>query len=260
MKHLTSFVVLQTIVIFYFAIAAHSEALPDGFVHLSAVNPTIIQEMRYYSEHNFVGHKINGYAAPECILTVSAAKNLSFVQQELLSLDPPLSIKVYDCYRPQRAVDEFYSWSLDPQLTQMQLEFYPDLNKSTLFDLGYIARKSGHSRGSTIDLTLVPYPPPAQPGYKPGMPLTPCIAPYGVRFDDNSIDMGTGFDCFNELAHTSNPNVHGVQLENRLLLKRIMNKHFFNNYALEWWHYTLIDEPFPDTYFDFEITSVLFTT
>jgi D-alanyl-D-alanine dipeptidase len=228
--------------------------LPAGFVQLSNVDSTIIQEIRYYSAHNFVGRKITGYEAPECILTVEAAKNLSFVQQELLLLEPPLTLKVYDCYRPQQAVDDFYNWSLNPQLTQMQLEFYPELNKSTLFDLGYIARKSGHSRGSTIDLTLVPYPPPAQPVYTPGMPLTPCTAPYELRFRDNSIDMGTGFDCFDPLAHTLNPNVHGEQLQHRLLLRKLMTKHSFNNYPLEWWHYTLIDEPFPNTYFDFAKT------
>lgn len=117
----------------------------------------------------------------------------------------------------------------------------------------YIAFKSGHSRGSTVDLTVVPVPAPPQPEYRPGDPLTSCIAPLSVRFADNSIDMGTGFDCFDTLAHTLSPNVTARQAENRAILYKSMIMFGFKSLAEEWWHFTLQDEPFPSTYFNFPV-------
>jgi D-alanyl-D-alanine dipeptidase len=136
----------------------------------------------------------------------------------------------------------------------MKAEFYPNVDKADLFDLGYIARQSGHSRGSTVDLTLVELPPRRQPPFDPGQPLVPCFAPYGERFPDNTVDMGTGFDCFDTLANTLDPRIQGEARSNRLLMKETLERAGFSNYPAEWWHYTLVGEPYPDTYFDFPVT------
>jgi zinc D-Ala-D-Ala dipeptidase len=234
--------------------AAHARTEPKApkeFVALSDVDPTIIQEMRYPTKHNFVGRPIDGYRQSICILTRPAAQALHKVQRKLLSRG--YSLKVYDCYRPQRAVNDFVKWAEDPKATQMKAEFYPRVDKSRLFADGYIAEKSGHSRGSTMDLTVVRLPAlPTRP-YRPGEPLTPCYGPKDSRFPDNSLDMGTGFDCFDTLAHTLDPRVQGVQHDNRMLLMDAMTAQGFTNLPEEWWHYTLADEPFPATYFDFPV-------
>jgi len=164
-----------------------------------------------------------------------------------------LSLKIYDCYRPQRAVDHFVRWAKDIKDIKARAEFYPTVDKRNLFRDGYIAEKSGHSRGSTIDLTIVPVPVPVQEQYRPGQPLHACYAPAVKRFKDNSIDMGTGFDCFHELSHPGNLKVGRQQRTHRLLLKTLMDKHGFKNYDKEWWHFTLRSEPYPDTYFDFPV-------
>lgn len=225
--------------------------LPEDFTYLKKVDPTIIQEIRYSTNHNFIGRPINGYLANECILTVPAAKALSMVQKEFQKLG--YSLKIYDCYRPTKAVEDFYIWSQNKSQQEMKEEFYSELEKDKLFDLGYIAKKSGHSRGSTVDLTLVSLPPKEQPNYKSGDPLKPCYETYGKRFPDNSINMGTGFDCFHSLSHTNDPRIVGEAKENRQLLKGMMEKYGFQNYYKEWWHYSFINEPFPDTYFNFDI-------
>lgn len=225
--------------------------LPSGFTYLRKVDESIIQEMRYYTFHNFKGQPIRGYYANECILTIEAANALSKVQNELLSQG--FTLKVYDCYRPQKAVDDFYNWSQDFSDQRMKKEFYSDLEKDTLFELGYIAKKSGHCRGSTVDLTIVQLPPAPQQIYVPGMPLDPCFAPYEERFRDNSIDMGTGFDCFNTFANTDDPRIIGIPKKNRAFLKELMESQNFRNLDLEWWHFTLNNEPFKDQYFDFDI-------
>jgi D-alanyl-D-alanine dipeptidase len=166
-----------------------------------------------------------------------------------------MSLKIYDCYRPQRAVDHFVRWAKDIGDMRMKAEFYPDVDKKVLFKDGYIAEKSGHSRGSTVDLTIVRLPVPKQAEYTPGQPLKDCRLPEGKRFKDNGIDMGSGFDCFDPLSHTANPKAGSEQQKNRLLLKSIMEKNGFKNYENEWWHYTLKDEPFPKRYFDFPISA-----
>lgn len=228
-----------------------SEKFPQGFVDIKEVIPSIIVEARYFGEHNFVGTKVDGYNAPKCIFTKEAAMALSKVQEELIQKS--LTLKVYDCYRPKRAVDHFVSWAQDINNIKMKKEFYPDIEKSDTIEQGYISPTSGHSRGSSIDLTIVPIPIPPQEEYIPGMPLKECYLSVNERFKDNSLDMGTGFDCFNELSHTENAKVGKVQLQNRLLLKSVMGKYGFTNYVKEWWHYRLKNEPFPDTYFDFVI-------
>ncbi len=224
---------------------------PPGFVALAEVDPTIVQEMRYAGVHNFTGHRVEGYERPRCLLTRPAAEALRRAQRGLLRQG--YTLKVYDCYRPQRAVNDFVAWAKDLRDVRMKGEFYPRVEKSRLFEDGYIAAKSGHSRGSTLDLTVVRLPAwPTRP-YVPGEPLVPCFAPRAERFPDNSVDMGTGFDCFDTLSHTLDPRVQGRQRANRLLLKSAMERAGFGNLPEEWWHYTLKDEPYPSTYFDFPV-------
>ncbi|WP_446215383.1 M15 family metallopeptidase [Micromonospora sp. IBHARD004] len=224
---------------------------PADFVVLSDVDPSIHSDIRYATAHNFVGRPIAGYPEPLCLLTRPAAEALRRVQAA--ALGQGRSLKVYDCYRPQRAVDEFVAWAKLPGEQQMKAEFYPDVAKSKLFADGYVGAPTSHSRGSTLDLTLVPAPPPTQPGYVPGQPLVSCTAPPGRRFPDNSVDMGTGFDCFDPLAHTADPRVTGSARANRELLRRLMTAQGFENYPREWWHYRFTAEPYPRTYFDFPV-------
>ncbi|MEU9504236.1 M15 family metallopeptidase [Streptomyces sp. NPDC048196] len=231
---------------------AHDPRAPAEFVALRDVDPTILQEMRYATPHNFMGVPVTGYRAPICLLTRDAARALHRAQRAFLRRG--YSLKVYDCYRPQRAVNHFVAWAEDLGDQRMKGEFYPRVDKSTLFRDGYIAEKSGHSRGSTVDLTLVRLPAlPTRP-YVPGEPLAPCYGPREARFPDNSLDMGTGFDCFDTLAHTLDPRIAGVQRANRLLFKDGLERAGFVNYAAEWWHYTFTPETFPDTYFDFPVS------
>ncbi|MFE7211255.1 M15 family metallopeptidase [Streptomyces sp. NPDC001698] len=232
--------------------AAPEPKAPKDFVALSTVDPTIIQEIRYFTPHNFVGQRIDGYRQPLCILTRPAAQALHTAQQQLLRKG--YSLKVYDCYRPQRAVDHFVRWAQDLDDQAMKGEFYPQVDKTRLFEDGYIAAKSGHSRGSTMDLTIVGLPAGPTHPYVPHKPLVPCYAPQAERFPDNSLDMGTGYDCFDTLAHTLDPRIQGQQRANRLLLKSTLENLGFVNLAEEWWHYTYKPEPYPDTYFDFPVS------
>jgi zinc D-Ala-D-Ala dipeptidase len=232
--------------------AAQPESVaPPDFVSLQEVDPTMLQDIRYFTSHNFTGASVDGYRAPLCILTRVAAEALRQVQQQLVARG--YTLKVYDCYRPQRAVDEFVSWANDARDQRMKAEFYPRVDKSTLFRDGYIDSRSGHSRGSTVDLTVVRLPVSSTPAYIAGQSLVDCTAPASARFPDDSIDMGSGFDCFDPLAHTLEPRIHGEQLANRLLLKDIMQAHGFADYANEWWHFTYQPEPYADRYFDFPV-------
>lgn len=225
---------------------------PDEFVALRTVAPTILHDVRYVTRHNFVGRRIDGYRKPMCILTQDAAKALRTAQRAFLRQG--YALKVYDCYRPQRAVDHFVAWAKDLTDRRMKREFYPRVDKSSLFEDGYIAEKSGHSRGSTVDLTLVPLPAAHDRPYVPGEPLVPCYAPQEERFPDNSLDMGTGYDCFDTLSHTLDERIQGEQRANRLLLKHGLERAGFVNYPNEWWHYTYQPETFPETYFDFPVS------
>ena len=231
--------------------ALGADRIPDGFVDIREVIPSVILDIRYFGPHNFIGERIDGYKAPKCLLTQKAAVALAGVQNDLSPFS--LSLKIYDCYRPQRAVNHFVRWAKAIDDTRTKREFYPQVDKRNLFRDGYIDSKSGHSRGSTVDLTIVQVPVPRQEDYKPGQTLYECYRPASQRFKDNSLDMGTGFDCFDERAHTENPTIGPEQKKNRLLLKTLMEKYGFRNYEKEWWHYTLKDEPYPDMYFDFEI-------
>jgi len=233
------------------AIAAPDPVAPADFVALQDVDPSILQDMRYVTPHNFTGEPVDGYRDATCILTRRAAEALQRAQQEFT--ERGYTLKVYDCYRPQRAVNDFVAWAQDLGDQRMKTEFYPRVDKSTLFADGYIAEKSGHSRGSTVDLTLVTLPAAAEPTYLAGQPLADCAAPQGIRFADNSVDMGTGFDCFDTLAHTFDPRIGGDELKNRLLLTEGLERQGFVNYDQEWWHFTYQPEPYPDTYFDFPV-------
>lgn len=232
--------------------SSHSqEKIPDAFVDITEVIDDILLEIRYAGDHNFLGTKVDGYLAPKCILTKPAAQALAAAQKDLRPFS--MTLKIYDCYRPQQAVDHFVRWARDIDDTKTKKEFYPTVNKQHLFRDGYIDSRSGHSRGSTVDLTIVPLPAPVQPLYIAGRPLKECTLPAGVRFADNSLDMGTGFDCFDTLSHPDNPDIGPSQRAHRLLLKTLMEKHGFRHYDKEWWHFTLVNEPYPDTYFNFPV-------
>jgi len=226
------------------------QEIPEGFVEIREVVPDIIIDLRYLTNHNFLGVPVDGYENEKCYITKSAADSLAKAQAELRNFN--LSLKIYDAYRPQRAVNHFVRWAKDLSDTLTKKEFYPTIDKSKLFVDGYIAEKSGHSRGSTVDLTIVPIPLSPQPIFDVENQCE-CYESMDKRFKDNSIDMGTSFDCFHSLSQTENINLTLQQRVNRLLLKSLMDKYGFKNLAEEWWHFTLRNEPFPNTYFDFEI-------
>ena len=226
---------------------------PAPFVALSSVDRTILQDIRYATPHNFTGHVVDGYTQPVCLLTVPAARALHEAQQGLLRRG--YSLKVYDCYRPQRAVNRFATWAAGTGDDAMKAEFHPEVPRSRLFADGYIARHSGHSRGSTVDLTIVALPAKPVRAYRPGEHLTSCYAPRSQRFPDNSIDMGTGFDCFDPRANTRDPRVTGTPHNDRLMLEHTMREAGFTGIPEEWWHFTYRYEPYPHTYFDVPVST-----
>jgi zinc D-Ala-D-Ala dipeptidase len=231
------------------ALLALALTMPSSFVALEDVDPTILQDMRYATAYNFVGRRIDGYREPVCLLTRRAARALKRAQDEL---EPGgYTLKVYDCYRPQRAVDHFARWAENDSRT-MKREFYPRVSKRRLFDEGYLARRSGHSRGSTVDLTLVRLPARSQPTWsRREFGLVSCTAPRRRRFPDNSVGMGTSYDCFDPRSHTFA--AEGRVRRNRLLLRRTMERAGFAPYDNEWWHFTLRRERHPNRYFDFPV-------
>jgi len=232
------------------AVSAGS-ALPTGLVYLRDIDPTIVQDIRYAGSHNFVGRPIRSYLAAECILSASAANALATVQNRLA--EKGLSLIVWDCYRPKRAVDDFLQWSKDPTHSEMKAEFYPRTDKQKLFALGYLAGRSAHSRGSTVDLGIVPSAFSPAPPPNPSNSLKACTAPRGERFEDGTIDLGTGYDCLDVLGNTANAAAGGTALHNRQTLKSYMKAAGFRPYAREWWHFELINEPFDGDGFDFEV-------
>src|SRR5690606_17428734 len=170
--------------------------LPEGFVYLRDIAPDIRQDMRYAGEHNFVGRPIEGYEAAECVLSAPAAEALRSAAVELAG--EGLTFRIYDCYRPARAVADFARWARDIDDLAMQAEFYPRVDKALLFDLGYIAERSGHSRGSTVDLTIEPVDTP-EVSWTSGDTLVDCVLP--ERFAEGTLEFGTGYDCFDDHAH-----------------------------------------------------------
>jgi D-alanyl-D-alanine dipeptidase len=204
--------------------------LPDDFVYCETVVPDIRIDLRYATPHNFVGAKIDGYRQPRCIITRQAVLALRDVQEELRPFG--LGLMVFDAYRPQRAVDHFVRWANNLGDTRMKREFYPRVKKENLFKDDYIAARSGHSRGSTVDLTVV-----SLRGESAG----------------TALDMGTGFDFFGPESWPDHPAMTAQVRANRLLLQGVMKRHGFRPYPKEWWHFTLEAEPFPATYFDFPV-------
>ena len=205
---------------------------PGDFVELLAYIPGIQVDLKYASKNNFTGNIVDGYENGQCLITRSAADALRKVQSDLTEMG--LSLLVFDAYRPQHAVECFVKWAKHPTTkNEMKQQFFPNLEKSELFPKGYIADQSGHSRGSTIDLTICSI---RQNGK---------IKPF---------NMGTPFDYFGEEAGTTYSNITPQQRANRLLLKSLMEQHGFRNYPVEWWHFTLNNEPYPETYFNFSIT------
>ena len=202
---------------------------PSGFVLLSDFIPQIVQEIRYYSTFNFIGDRIDGYEEPCAILTKEAARALKQVSNEMIVQG--YRLKIFDAYRPACAVRQFVLWGIEDQDVRMKPYFYPELEKQVLFRDGYIASKSSHSRGSAVDLTLLDM----QSG--------------------KELDMGSPFDLFSEVSHPSFRGVTDEQYENRMLLQQAMVRAGFVPLDCEWWHFMLKDEPYPDTYFEFPVSS-----
>ncbi len=232
-------------------IAVPAKTRPEDLVDLNAVAPSVMVDIRYAGRHNFIGRTVPGYDADKCVLTSAAAQAVAGVQRQLANFG--LSLMVYDCYRPQSAVDYFVKWAAVGSDTAMKREFYPRVKKTGLLEQGYIASPSSHSRGSTVDLTIVPLPRSEVDVFTPGQPLTPCDEPVSRRFRDGSLDMGTGYDCFDPMAHLMVSGLTGQQRANRMLLATLMNQAGFAGYRYEWWHFTLRDEPYPNTYFNFPV-------
>ena len=202
---------------------------PSGFVLLADYIPHIVQEIRYYSTYNFIGDRIDGYEAPVALLTIEAARALRSVSNELIVQG--YRLKVFDAYRPACAVKHFVFWGIEDQDIRMKPYFYPDLEKQELFSKGYIAKQSSHSRGSAVDLTLLDM----QTG--------------------KELDMGSPFDLFSEVSHPDYRGVTEEQYANRMTLQRAMVRNGFQPLGCEWWHFALKNEPYPDTYFEFPVSS-----
>jgi len=231
--------------------AALAAKRPSDIVDAAAIVPGLRLDIRYATANNFVGRPIAGYHAPKCLLTKRAAEALKAVQADLAKEN--LGLKVYDCYRPRAAVKDFVKWGRDLADKKMKARFYPNVNKRRLFHAGYISSRSTHSRASTVDLTVVPLSAPAQPAYDPSAPLTSCEGPKQTRAPDNSLDMGTGFDCFSRRSHTAFSGIGAEQKKSRRILKSAMSRHGFHNLSTEWWHFRLRNEPYRKTYFDFPV-------
>ncbi|MBQ9458660.1 MAG: M15 family metallopeptidase [Oscillospiraceae bacterium] len=202
---------------------------PAGFVLLADFVPHIEQEIRYYSTYNFIGERIDGYEEPCALLTIEAARALKAVSNEMIVQG--YRLKVFDAYRPACAVKRFVLWGIEDQDIRMKPYFYPELEKQELFAKGYIAKQSSHSRGSAIDLTLLDME------------------------TGKELDMGGPFDLFSELSHPDSRGVTQEQYDNRMLLQRVMVRNGFAPIDCEWWHFALKNEPYPETYFNFPVSS-----
>lgn len=202
---------------------------PSGFVVLADFVPSVIQEIRYHSTYNFIGERIDGYEEPCALITIEAARALKDVSNELFVQG--YRLKVFDAYRPACAVKQFVLWGLEDQDIRMKPYFYPQQQKQELFEKGYIASRSSHSRGSAVDLTLL--------DMKTG----------------KEVDMGSPFDLFSELSHPDNKSISQEQYENRMTLQRAMMRAGFEPIYCEWWHFMLKNEPYPDTYFEFPVSA-----
>jgi D-alanyl-D-alanine dipeptidase len=220
------------------ATAARSATpLPDDFVFLRDVDPTIFQDIRYAGSNNFVGRPLAGYGAAECVAKRDVALRLESIQQELALQG--LSLKMLDCYRPVRAVRDMAVWARDGHETAAQRRYNPAFSKADLFRLGYIAEQSGHSTGAAVDLTLVDLKADNLVAFDPNRAYADCTAPARARAPEGSVDMGTGYDCSDVKAHTAAKSITSAQRRWREKLLLLMARHGFANYPKEWWHFSL---------------------
>lgn len=238
------FLALLAVLLAPLPVSAQS-ALPDGFVHLADVAPSIRQDIRYADARNFMGRPIAGYLAGECILTRRAAEALARAQAEIAARG--LTLIVWDCYRPASAVADMMAWTRDAADQRMKAVFYPAVDKARLSLDGYLSSRSTHSRGSTVDLGI------ARTGTSPGFTGGACTAPAGQRLDDGALDFGTSYDCFDPAAHVRAPGLSREAAANRAQLASLMQRNGFRAYAKEWWHFQLVNEPFPARVFDFPV-------
>jgi zinc D-Ala-D-Ala dipeptidase len=216
--------------------AGAAGALPPGFVYLRDIDPTIAQDIRYAGVDNFVDRPLPGYGGAECVLRRDAALALKQVQADLAVTG--VGLKVYDCYRPTRAVRAMAQWANDGRAAGATKRFFPRLDKAKLFALGYIAMRSAHSSGTAIDLTLVPLPTAPAAKFDPAASYGSCTGPAAQRAPDDSLDMGTGFDCLDPASHTANGAIGGEQRRHRATLVAAMRRRGFKNYFREWWHFS----------------------
>ncbi|MFD1986421.1 M15 family metallopeptidase [Mesorhizobium newzealandense] len=219
------------------ALPAYADALPAGFVRLADVDPSIRQDIRYAGPDDFLHRKANGYDAPVCILTEQAAKALSGIQKAIAARG--LTLIVFDCYRPARAVADMGEWTREGGPPDPQ--WYPRVKRGDLIAKGYVGELSSHSRGSTVDVAIT------------RTDRTSALKPACGAVDADTLDFGTGFDCFDPMSETAHPGLAGEAAANRKMLVDAMRAGGFKNYAREWWHFTLEHEPFAKQRFDFPI-------
>jgi len=216
---------------------AVAQGLPGGFVYLRDVEPGIIQDMRYATSNNFVGKPLRGYDAGECVVKREVGLALKNIQQELTK--QKLSLKMFDCYRPQRAVADMVAWSKNGKETPAERRFNPAFRKADLFRLGYIATHSGHSTGAALDLTLVDLTADNSAKFDSTKVYADCTAPAEARAPEGSVDMGTGYDCSDVKSHTAAASITPAQRKWRNTLVAAMARQGFVNYSKEWWHFSL---------------------
>ncbi|MFB9265700.1 M15 family metallopeptidase [Bradyrhizobium erythrophlei] len=217
--------------------SAVAQGLPGGFVFLREIDPTIIQDIRYATANNFAGRPLSGYGAGECVVKREVAQRLKAVQQELAARK--LSLKMFDCYRPARAVADMVAWSKNGRETAAERRYNPAFSKADLFRLGYIATHSGHSTGAALDLTLVDLVADNSARFDPAKDYADCTAPAALRAPEGSVDMGTGYDCSDVKAHTAAITITPAQRRWRNTLVATMSRQGFVNYSKEWWHFSL---------------------
>ncbi|MGY4193102.1 D-alanyl-D-alanine dipeptidase [Bradyrhizobium sp. USDA 4520] len=236
---------MKIVVIAWMAIAwipgaispAFAQNLPGDFAFLRDIDPTIIQDIRYAGANNFMGRPIAGYGAAECVVKREVGLRLKAVQQELAR--QRLSLKMFDCYRPARAVADMVAWSKNGTETAAERRYNPAFSKTDLFRLGYIATHSGHSTGAAVDLTLVDLGADNSRKFDPARDYADCTAPAATRAPEGSVDMGTGYDCSDLKAHTATGSITPAQRRWRAMLVAAMARQGFANYAKEWWHFSL---------------------
>ncbi|MCG6204057.1 M15 family metallopeptidase [Rhodopseudomonas sp. HC1] len=221
--------------------AAQAQQLPDDFVYLRDLDPSIRQDIRYTGANNFVGRRLAGYDANECIVKRAVGLALVNVQRELAPQQ--LSLKMLDCYRPARASRDMVAWAQDGNETPAQRRYNPTFSKSELFRLGYIAANSGHSTGAAVDLTLVDLRAPKGPPFDPNRAYADCTAPEAMRAPEDSVDMGTSYDCSDAKAYTAAKSISPAQRRWRRILLGAMTRQGFVNFSKEWWHFSLPGTP-----------------